>query len=204
MTTTPAHSGRAPERKKMAHLPSQKMLVSVVIATHNRKHSLLRLLTALSRQCFAPESYEVIVVNDGSEDGTDEVLATLDVPYLIRIVRQRNQGQAAARQQGAVNATGEILLFLDDDMDVCPELLAEHVKIHKQNQKAVVLGHIKTPPPNFPRPNFVRYQEQLLARLYERIQENGLRPGWEHFYTGNASVPQKFFWEVGGFDVTML
>ena len=187
----------------MRHLPSEKLKLSVVIATYNRKDSLLRLLLALVRQSLDPKRFEVIVVNDGSEDGTHRALAALELPYSLHVIHQGNQGQAAARQNGSLKATGEILLFLDDDMEPCTELLLEHLKIHEKDRETVVLGHIKAPPPNFPRPNFVWYEEQLLARLYENIQKGAIKPCWEHFYTGNVSVPRKFFWEVGGFDVTM-
>jgi GT2 family glycosyltransferase len=143
------------------------------------------------------------VVSDGSEDGTCQALEALEVPYSLQIIHQANQGQAAARQHGVLKAVGEILLFLDDDMDPCPELLSEHLQVHEKDKAAVVLGHIKAPPPSFPHPVFVRYEERLLANLYENIQKGTKKPCWEHFYTGNVSVPQKFFWEVGGFDVTM-
>jgi glycosyltransferase involved in cell wall biosynthesis len=179
------------------------MELSVVVATYNRKDSLLRLLRALAHQSLDPKRFEVIVVNDGSEDGTYQALAGLEVPYSLHVVDQANQGQAAARQNGALEATGEILLFLDDDMDPCAELFLEHVKVHERAKEAVVLGHIKAPPPSFPRPNFVWYEEQFLARLYENIQKRAIEPCWEHFYTGNVSIPRKFFWEAGGFDATL-
>jgi glycosyltransferase involved in cell wall biosynthesis len=177
--------------------------LSVVIASHNRKDSLVRLLRTLTHQSLHPRMFEVIVVNDGSEDGTDQALAGLDVSYSLNVVHQANQGQAAARQNGVVKAAGKILLFLDDDMDPSPELLLEHLKIHENDKETVVLGHIKAPPSDFPRPNFVRYEEQSLAHLYEEIQKNPRKPRWQHFYAGNVSIARKFFWEVGGFDVTL-
>jgi glycosyltransferase involved in cell wall biosynthesis len=54
----------------MLNLRSEKVELSVVIATYNRKDSLLRLLTALAHQSLDPERFEIIVVSDGSEDGT--------------------------------------------------------------------------------------------------------------------------------------
>jgi glycosyltransferase involved in cell wall biosynthesis len=185
------------------HLGSETLKLSVVIATHNRKDSLLRLLTALGRQTLDPRRFEVIVVNDGSEDGTYEALAVVAVPYSLRVIHQANQGPAVARQNGTLKATGGILLFLDDDMDPCPKLLFEHLQLHEKDKETVVLGHIKAPPPSFPRPNFVCYEERFLARLYADIQKRALKPSWKDFYTGNVSIPRKLFLEVGGFDVTM-
>jgi glycosyltransferase involved in cell wall biosynthesis len=187
----------------MRHPRPEKLKLSVVIATYNRRDSLLRLLLSLARQSLDPKRFEVIVVNDGSEDGTDQALAALDVSYPLHVIHQANQGQAAARQNGALKATGEILLFVDDDMDPCPKLLSEHLQIHEKDNEKVVLGHIKAPPPSLPRPNFVWYEEQFLARLYENIQKRAIEPCWEHFYTGNVSIPRKSLLEVGGFDMTM-
>jgi GT2 family glycosyltransferase len=184
-------------------LHSEEVALSVVIATYNRKDSLLRLLATLAYQSLDPKKFEVIVVNDGSTDGTARALETLDTPYPLVVINQTNQGQAAARQQGARRATGKVLLFLDDDMDPCPGLFLEHVKMHEKAKEAVVLGHIKAPPADYPRPNFVRYEEEFFARLYGNIQTGAVKPCWEHFYTGNVSVPRGLFWEVGGFDVTM-
>jgi glycosyltransferase involved in cell wall biosynthesis len=186
----------------MRHPRREKLKLSVVIATYNRRDSLLRLLLSLACQSLDPKGFEVIVVNDGSEDGTDQALAALEVSYPLHVIHQANQGQTVARQNGALKATGEILLFLDDDMDPCPKLLAEHLQIHGKDE-AVVLGHIKAPTPSFNRPNFVWYEEQFLARLYESIQTRAIKPCWKHFYTGNVSMPRKSFLAAGGFDATM-
>jgi glycosyltransferase involved in cell wall biosynthesis len=187
----------------MRHPRPEKLKLSVVIATYNRRDSLLRLLRSLVCQSLDRKMFEVIVVNDGSADGTDQALAALEVSYPLHVIHQANQGRAVARQNGALQATGEILLFVDDDMDPCPKLLSEHLHLHEKDKEAVVLGHIKAPPLSLPRPNFVRYEEQFLARLYENIQKRAIEPCWVHFYTGNVSIPRNSLLEAGGFDVTM-
>src|SRR6266481_2343010 len=80
-------------------------VVSVVIPTYNRAHALPAAIESALGQTFAP--LEVIVVDDGSEDGTRERL----VPYMDRIVYiyQKNQGVSAARNNGIRAAQGELI-----------------------------------------------------------------------------------------------
>ena len=93
------------------------MDISVIIATYNRKDSLKETLDALSRQDFCHLSYEVIVINDGSTDGTVELLEEYSVFGTIglRFFNQQNQGPAAARNLGIQYAKGRIVAFTDDD-----------------------------------------------------------------------------------------
>lgn len=89
--------------------------VSVIIPTYNRKESLLHTLDSLSRQTYPAERFEVIVVDDGGSDGTDQIVQTA-YPFRLRYLCQENQGSAAARNYGAVQSRGDILAFIDDDM----------------------------------------------------------------------------------------
>lgn len=85
-----------------------KAKASIIIPTYNRANSLERCLRAL------PHDAEVIVVDDGSEDETSKVPGRVAHPRLT-YVRQLNHGPAVARNLGARIATGEILIFTDDD-----------------------------------------------------------------------------------------
>lgn len=101
------------------------MLVSVIIPTYNRARTIARALNSVFTQTYGP--LEVIVVDDGSTDGTTEALA----PYgdRIQLVRQKNQGPAAARNTGIKAATGEIITFLDDDDSWLPDKIERQVKL---------------------------------------------------------------------------
>ena len=83
-------------------------MLSVIIPTYNRKHSLIRCLRAL------PGNVEVIVVDDGSTDGTADFIHELNQPNLIYL-RQPNAGPASARNAGISRASGDYLAFTDDD-----------------------------------------------------------------------------------------
>jgi glycosyltransferase involved in cell wall biosynthesis len=92
-------------------------LVSVVICTYNRRSLLRECLTSLLNQTYPKDDYEIIVVDDGSTDGTEALLremATKPGPRL-RHFRQDNKGSAAARNLGIRNAQGQIIASIDDD-----------------------------------------------------------------------------------------
>lgn len=91
--------------------------VSVIICTYNRGGLLKRTLESLAGQTFPLESFEIIVVDDGSTDDTAEVCATFqaDWPNFKYIRNSINSGQACARNLGIDSARGNHLLFTDDD-----------------------------------------------------------------------------------------
>jgi glycosyltransferase involved in cell wall biosynthesis len=93
------------------------MRFSIIIPTHNRKETLRRSLSAAIVQDYL--NYEVIVVDDGSSDGTGEMVRR-EFPHVRCIRQEPNRGPAAARNRGIEAATGEIIAFTDDDCLVPP------------------------------------------------------------------------------------
>lgn len=93
------------------------MKISVIIATFNRKASLRETLNSLFTQDYPVSDFEVIIVNDGSTDGTDAMLDWVERPagLTFKYFRQANKGPAAARNVGLKAATGDIIAFTDDD-----------------------------------------------------------------------------------------
>jgi glycosyltransferase involved in cell wall biosynthesis len=112
---------------------------SIVIPTYERRDTVVRMVAALERQAF--DDFEVIVVVDGSSDGTGAALCRLQLPFPLAVLERENEGAAAARNAGAAAATGELLLFLDDDMEAHPEMLAAHDRSHSEGAD-IVLGHL--------------------------------------------------------------
>lgn len=106
------------------------MLVSVVIPTFNRLDLVRQAIASVQAQVGVP--YELIVVDDGSTDGT---AATLEREYgsTLRLLRGSNRGVAAARNRGVAASTGDLLAFLDSDDLWLPGKLAAQVAFFSRN-----------------------------------------------------------------------
>ena len=111
----------------MPVITRQLPYVSIVIPTRNRASMLRVCLESLLEQQYPADSYEIIVVADGTTDDTAEVVAavaaTVDGPPLSFFDNER-RGANAARNTGVFAARGDPVCFLDDDADVPPEWLA--------------------------------------------------------------------------------
>src|SRR5947209_12797417 len=120
--------------------------VSIVVPTYNRRASLERLLRALDEQTYPFDRFEVIVIDDGSDDGTPEQLQALTTRYQLRVLGQPHQGPAAARNMGVSNAEAPLILFLDDDVVPTRDLIAVHIATHAAGgPTAVVIGPMSPP-----------------------------------------------------------
>ena len=119
--------------------------ISVIIPTYNRSQFLKKILNSLLGQTQEKCDYEIIVVDDGSTDDTSLILNTIKTSYNFKFVRQKNAGLSAARNHGATQAQGEILLFLDDDIVASSELIKEHLLSHTlEKGKKAVIGYIRS------------------------------------------------------------
>lgn len=99
--------------------------VSVIIPTFNRRHCLPRALDSVLAQTVSP--LEIIVVDDGSDDGSDDLIRS-DYPQ-IHYFRQYNLGVSAARNRGIAEARGSWLAFLDSDDEWLPHKLARQLAL---------------------------------------------------------------------------
>ena len=117
---------------------------SIVVPTYQRRDVLLGTLASLGA-LETPWPVELVVVVDGSTDGSADAARAVDVPFTVTVVEQANAGAAAARNRGAATARGEHLLFLDDDMTADPRLLVEHDAVLRAGADAAV-GHIPLHP----------------------------------------------------------
>ena len=113
--------------------------VSVIIPTYNRKDQLRETLDSLAQQTYPRERFEVIVVDDGSTDGTGTIAEEV-FPFTLRYVWQRNQGDATARNLGAQQSQADILVFLDDDILVEPGYLTHLIQAHDMDLNKIVIG----------------------------------------------------------------
>ena len=175
--------------------------VSVVIATYNRRQLLGEALRALGRQSVPPSSFEVVVVDDGSQDGTAEWLAMLTLPFDHHVLRQTNQGPSAARNAGIRISRGDIIVLLDDDFVPDRDLLREHLRIHDSEEGVVVMGPALSLP-HYRQP-WIAWQQATLERAYDAMSRGDLEPSFRQFWSGNCSVERKEVLAAGGFDPSL-
>jgi peptidoglycan/xylan/chitin deacetylase (PgdA/CDA1 family)/GT2 family glycosyltransferase len=174
--------------------------LSIIIPTYNRLGVLTLTLPTLFDQDFAAESYEVIVVVDGSTDGTLEWLRTLRPSCGFRIVEQPNRGPAAARNAGARAAQGQLLLFLDDDILCDRAVLKEHAAAHGQDEPALVFGPVFVAAES-PR-TLATYMTQARIGEYFPGLCRGRELRWpdDAYVRPNSSLRRSVFLASGGFD----
>jgi GT2 family glycosyltransferase len=165
--------------------------VSVVIPTHNRLEVLAEVLQALEFQHEAP-SFEVVVVDDGSTDGTSDWLRARSFNLPLRVLTQENRGPAAARNTGVAVAGGRWVFFLGDDTVPAPDWLAVHRQAHRlrgDDTHLAVIGYTGW------------HRRMRLNPFLRYINEHGLQFGYalirdredvpfNFLYTSNLSLPR--------------
>lgn len=172
--------------------------LSVIIPTYNRRAILERCLSALFAQQDVGGAWEIVVVDDGSSDGTADRVAELSAPCDLRVVRQTNQGAGAARNHGARLARGRVLLFLDDDIQAEPALVAEHLRAHRGQRGIVGLGRLTLHVDGRPNP-FARYYRTYWDEHYARLAREPEAVAYRDCFGGNLSVERHAFLRVRGF-----
>ncbi|MCK5708665.1 MAG: glycosyltransferase [Candidatus Aureabacteria bacterium] len=175
------------------------MLCSVIIPTFNRKEILKENLAFLRDQKDIEEPFEVLVVDDGSKDGTDKFVESVIKKYPFNL-RYFNTGLtevnavSVARNIGIKESISNNLIFIDDDFFVYPYFLSFHLKALKKN--LIVQGHVtnirkklKDIPP-------VKVEEDVPKRFERESQKGELM----ELISSNFSVKKDVFDLTGGFD----
>jgi GT2 family glycosyltransferase len=176
--------------------------LSIIIPTYNRLKSLQMVLAALTRQTYPHAEMEIIVVSDGSTDGTDDYLRQTGLTLGINPIFQPNGGVATARNHGLQVAGGEWVLFIDDDVVGAPNLVAEHMATQRQNNNdVVVLGPLLIPHDVKLSP-WVQWEQLMLNKQYDDMIAGHWVPTARQFYTGNVSLRREHLQQAGGFDPT--
>jgi len=177
--------------------------VSIVVPTYNRRRLLAAMLPPLLTQEPASSPYEIVVVVDGSRDGTVEMLREMRAEGRLRFVTQENRGLAAARNRGAREGRGDIVLFLDDDMIAPPGLVDGHVEAHARPGERVVFGGLRLAPGV--RRSFLKDGiEAWGAEIDTRLSTPGYRFRFDDCHFGHASIAKSLFLRAGGFDESFV
>jgi len=195
---TPMDGRALPDRVRLA--PSaEEPSVTVIIPTHERREQLRRTLSCLDLEYQRGARFEVIVGIDGSSDGTGNMLSELRTAYPLRFTTVAHRGASAARNAAIARATGDVLLFIDDDALPQPGIFERHLAVHRRDRSAVVIGRMGATPGGR-LPAWLDWEAAMLARHYARIVAGTVTPGWREFFTANASVRREHVLAVGGFD----
>ena len=165
------------------------MKVSVIVPAYNARKTIGQCIEALLSQKYQRENYEVIVIDDGSADGTADAVKAYPVKYRY----QRNQGPATARNAGAGEAQGEIILFTDSDCVPSDNWIAEMIKPFKDKEVVAVKGGYKT------------RQKSMVARFAqiefeERFEMLKKAESIDMVDTYSAGYRKEIFLQMGGFD----
>ncbi|HEY9749953.1 MAG TPA: glycosyltransferase [Allocoleopsis sp.] len=179
------------------------MFFSVVIPTYNRKPILEKCLRALEQQSLptssAIDGYEIVLVDDGSTDGTVDWIRqnAADFPH-VKLFCQDHKGPAAARNLGVQRAIGDTIIFIDSDLVVTEQFLQAHADGLRQGQRSLPPNPNSTEPPrlftygrvintcNFEQPTSEPYKVTDFSAAY--------------FATGNVAIARYWLEKAGLFD----
>jgi len=170
--------------------------ISVVIPTYNRVDMLERVLDSLHHQANPP-AFEVVVVNDGSTDGTSERVekgvSEGRWTFPFRFESQKNAGPGKARNRGVALATGRYVIFIGDDTVPEEEFLAEHFRVHEDqghNRLVACLGYTGWPAEQ-PATAFMDYINDYGLQFGYKLIEHGTVVPFNFFYTSNISIDRE-------------
>jgi peptidoglycan/xylan/chitin deacetylase (PgdA/CDA1 family) len=173
--------------------------LSVVISTYNRVQLLARTLPTILNQDLPSENYEIVIVVDGSIDGTLGYLRSVRSVASVRVVEQPNRGLASARNLGVHAARGRIVLFVDDDILCGPSLLSQHLAAH-DSASIVAFGPIVVAEESF-RSLGTEWTRTYTAEYVQRLEREE-QPRWpdDAIVEANTSVPRSVLLSCGGYD----
>lgn len=170
--------------------------LSVVIPTYNRSWSLTRLVTHLSEQSCPAYRFEIVVVDDGSSDPGYADIFERQYPFALLHLSQDHQGAVAARNLGALNSKGDILVFLDDDVVIEPGYLEGIQRAHGLYDKAIIMGAFQ---PSLP---LEAGPFSKAVNKYGVTQGDIINNQFVNFYqcvSHNLSIKRNHFFEIGMF-----
>ena len=162
---------------------------SIIIPAYNAKKTLSACLESLADQSVAKEDYEVIVVDDGSTDGTAKIAKKFDVKYIF----QTNQGPAAARNKGADAAAAQIILFTDADCVPDHNWIREMVSPFSDREAIGVKGAYKTRQTELA----ARFAQAEFEDRYDLLKKSSTI---DMIDTYSAAFRKDVFLNIGGFD----
>lgn len=194
--------------------------VSVIVPTYNQRSRMQFVLKTLQNQTYKKEDLEIVVVEDGSTDGTKQFLSTVKMENLSVVSLEHNQGRAIARNQGIIAAKNDILIFIDGDRIVPKDFVYRHVTSLRENCISIgcvaeifesdvdmLFEHYLRQDQYFfdviARSRYMNFFE-FMSQIYSdsNVTNHPLR--WTTLFSGNFCVHKSIFDRVGLFDTDFV
>jgi len=180
----------------MTRFSETKNLMTLIIPTFNRAETLEKTLRAYNNQTVSPDSFEIQIVDDGSTDGTKDLIIRLknELNYTLHYHYQNNQGPGEARNWAIKNTTTDYVLITGDDIIPDTNLIWEHIKTHISDprENRAVLGHIDWPPDMPMNPLMYFLTEHTGTQFGFHLIQDPENTGFEFFYSSNISLKTTF------------
>lgn len=176
------------------------MRPSVIVSTYNGAGKLPLLLEAIAVQTY--RDFQLVVVIDGSTDNTAEIVEKYRLIFHnLKVVYQENAGRSRVRNRGALESSGDLLIFYDDDMVPSEYSVQQHLNIHSNPPEVLVAGNpIELEDPSKPDvQNYKASRVQMWTQKYlQPVTEMTLQNLF--FTAANCSMRKSLFLRLGGFD----
>ena len=166
----------------------------MIIPTFNRRERVRACLAALANLNYPKDQFEVILVDDGGSEDLESVVAALGGRLSVQLVRQSNAGPARARNRGADCASGQVLVFTDDDCEPAPDWLNAIETCWYQFPNHIIGGRTVNA---IPEDLYTSASQSVLDSVYSYYN----RPGHvaRFFASNNIAMPAQLFRQAGGF-----
>jgi len=175
--------------------------ISIVIPSYNGKEKVLRLLHALEKQTYL--SFEVIVVIDGSTDGSAEAInSNTWTTFSLKVIEQNNNGRASARNIGVSHISTDRILFFDDDMVPFNTCIQEYIHFFQLHNNVIALGQIIEPASDEDS-EIKKYKDYLNTQWNEKLNayKQAIIPdSMTVLAAANVALSTSLFNQLNGFD----
>lgn len=164
---------------------------SVVIPLYNKADTIERTLRSIAQQTY--HDFEVIIIDDGSTDGSAEVVQNLSLKIPLTLIKQKNSGVSVARNKGAEVAHGKFLAFIDADDEWMAEYLQGVFSAHRCYPAARVIGtDYEAVYPD----KIVSGRDKNIIEMVDFFKEWPIR---SPIHTSSLCIDRSFFLSIGGF-----